>query len=175
MFDLCLKYLAAAVKFIAHSGPVQVARKVLSPLEPESDRPPPEGHYLKERYGMDEKPSLWNERVLYHFHNGPEMRDADDEAFSRAFEEAAAADHPPAEGYMCSRIGARHEPDYIPTPDEQRILDWLAGQIDEAMEITSDPNRQAKGYKDEDVEHIPLRVDLVEDLIQRVNLGEHRL
>lgn len=48
-------------------------------------------NYLKERYGMDEKPEGWNDAVLGYFHSGPELRDSDDEEFSRAFEEKSGS------------------------------------------------------------------------------------
>jgi hypothetical protein len=42
------------------------------------------GHYLGERYGLDEKPEGWNDAVLGHFHRGPERRQPSDE-FRGAF------------------------------------------------------------------------------------------
>ena len=51
------------------------------------------GHYLRERYGLDEKPEGWNDAVLGHFHNGPELRQPGSE-FHEAFQERAKVPPP---------------------------------------------------------------------------------
>lgn len=48
-------------------------------------------HYLKERYGIEEKPEGWNDAVLHHFHEGPELREPTPE-FRGAFFERASQD-----------------------------------------------------------------------------------
>jgi len=54
-------------------------------FKPWNKRP---GHYLRERYGLDEKPDGWNESVLHHFYTGPELRQPTP-AFRGAFIERA--------------------------------------------------------------------------------------
>lgn len=57
-------------------------------FKPWNKRP---GHYLEERYGMIEKPEGWNDAVLHHFHEGPELRDPSPEYFD-AFHDRAKSE-----------------------------------------------------------------------------------
>lgn len=50
------------------------------------------GHWLRERYGLDEKPPGWNKDVLHHFHAGPELRDKERDGFADAFREKISAE-----------------------------------------------------------------------------------
>lgn len=58
-------------------------------------RPPASGHYLKDRYGIEEKPEGWNDAVLGHFHGGPERREPSND-FLAAFHERAKVPPPKA-------------------------------------------------------------------------------
>lgn len=75
--------------FIEHSAKIDPGR----PLIPGHFMPPPEGHYLRDRYDMAEKPAGWNDAVLGYFHNGPEARQVVG-AFSDAFHERAQVPPP---------------------------------------------------------------------------------
>lgn len=54
-----------------------------------------DGHYLKPRYGMDEKPAGWNRAVLGWFMRGPELRQPTDD-FRDAFHKGAQQPPPRA-------------------------------------------------------------------------------
>lgn len=63
------------------------------PLIPGDQLPPPEGHYLRERYDMAEKPAGWNDAVLGYFYSGPEARQVMG-SFSAAFHERSQVPPP---------------------------------------------------------------------------------
>lgn len=52
-------------------------------------------HYLRERYGIEEKPEGWNDAVLGYFHSGPELREKGEDY--RAAFAARAARHSPVD------------------------------------------------------------------------------